>query len=159
MNDDDIHELVDRKQNETYDRLENTCRTLTDSIFMETQGIKKSIDNLTTTVKEQNSSVKKLKEWKDGMEGEKVALKEVERKRLSNFQVFGIICGAIISLIAVLGFIKGMNTTKQIDLIGKELYWKADRIPDSTVRSYKMIPITEDTAFINRLERSTNKLK
>lgn len=159
MNDNEIHDLVDRKQNETYDRVENTVRALTDSIFMETQGIKKSIDDLTKTVKEQNSSVRNLKEWQASITGKEEGVKEFEKKRLSDWQVFGIICGSIICLIAALGFIKGMNISKQLDTINYKLYWKEDRIPDSTVRSGGVYNITEDSAFLKRLERERKELK
>jgi len=98
MEDNKIHELVDRKQNETYDRLENTIRAFTGFIAIENQGIKKSIDALTGTVKIQNSSVQELKLWKAGIEGGDKEHDVIERKNLSGWQKIGIISGIVVGV-------------------------------------------------------------
>jgi hypothetical protein len=118
MKDSEIHDLIDRKQSETYDRVENTVRTLTEFVAIENQGIKKSIDNLTETVKEQNSSVKKLKEWKDGVEGRESGIKDTnetnQKKKLSTWQIAGIISAIVVgSVVSISGVNSWIQKAKE----------------------------------------------
>lgn len=153
MDDNKIYELIDRKNNEICERFESNIKTLAEFIALENQGIKKSIDGLTDEVKKQNGRVDDLELWQAECSGRNGAIKDSERKSLSNWQITGIMAGCIISIMAVLGFVKSLNNDKELT---EKLYWKADRLPDSTIRGIHITPITEDTAFI---KNSISQLK
>jgi len=157
MEDDKIHELVDRKQNETYDRVENTIRVLTDFVAIENQGIKKSIDDLTKTVKEQNSSVKALKEWKARIEGGQNALKEAGDK--SGRWLTQVIMGIGVLAAVCFGVVNSCSSNKLKEDVDNKLYWKEDRMPDSTVRSITTTPITEDTIWQQKFLKTKKYMK
>jgi SMC interacting uncharacterized protein involved in chromosome segregation len=91
--------------------VENTIRKLTSVVTSETHDIKKSIDDLTKTVKEQNSSVRNLKEWKAKIEGHESGIRDTnetnQKKKLSKWQITGIISGIVVGLVVS---ISGINS-------------------------------------------------
>ena len=81
MEDKEIYDLVDKKQIETFDRLDNTVKKQTEVFLYETQEIRKSINALTIKVGQQNGSIHELKEWKARCEGKEVGEIKAEEKK------------------------------------------------------------------------------
>lgn len=152
MTDEKIYELFEQREDKICERFEGNLKTLTEFIALENQGIKKSIDGLSEKVDRQNSSVKKLNEWKAKTEGKDEALQAVDKRSSDSLTKIIMLLGVMVSLGMGVFNSCAQNTIKQT------LFWKADRMPDSTVRSATYPSITEDTAFINRLERSTKEI-
>lgn len=69
MTDNEIHNCIDGKVNENYQRIEKLFGALTKMIAEDNQEIRKSIDNLRVRVEQQNSSVKHLNEWRAEVTG------------------------------------------------------------------------------------------
>jgi len=158
MTDNEIHDLIDRKNADLCSRIDGTVKTLTEFIATENQELRKSIDKLTDKVEKQNGSVRDLKEWRAKTEGKDEGVKEFKHERLTMWQLIGVIFGIIVSLTVVYGFVKSISNQAEIEELRNKMYWKQDRMPDSTVRSFKDYDITQDTVFIRRLEQSTKEL-
>ena len=70
MTDNDIHNLIDKKNETQFATIENMFRGITNLITAENKDMRTSIDNLTVKVTQQNHSVRKLNEWKAEIVGE-----------------------------------------------------------------------------------------
>jgi len=69
MEDNEIYQAIDHKEGVICQRFDATIKTLTEFIALENQDMKKSIDDLTKRVTEQNGSVRELREWRARSEG------------------------------------------------------------------------------------------
>jgi len=102
VEDKEIYDLVDKKQIETFDRLDNTVKKQTEVFLYETQEIRKSINALTEKVGQQNSRVHELEEWRAECAGVEKGIKKVEEKRTKKFDKVIKIIGIIITIIAII---------------------------------------------------------
>ena len=69
MEDNEIYQAIDHREEVICKRFDATIKTLTEFIALENQDMKKSIDDLTKRVTEQNGSVRELREWRARSEG------------------------------------------------------------------------------------------
>jgi len=110
LEDKEIYELVDRKNEDLAERLEKTLKIQSTVLLSDNQRIKKSIDNLTRVVKKQNSSITDLEKWKSGLEGEGRGVEQVKNRRMANINTGFFAFGIIVSVITIIGFITSLNT-------------------------------------------------
>ena len=160
MTDEKIYDLFHQREDKICERFEHNLKTLTEFIAVENQTIKKSIDALTEKVERQNSSVKKLNEWKAEVEGGEEALQKftgAEHNKTIRYVAIASICVSFIAVGATL--FNSCVTGRMKDDIDNKLHWKQDRMPDSTVRAGRAYDITQDTAFIRNLEEDTKKYR
>ena len=64
MDDKEIYNLIDKKNETQFSTIENMFQGITNLITVENKDMRTSIDNLTIKVHQQNGSVRDLKEWK-----------------------------------------------------------------------------------------------
>lgn len=150
MKDAEIHDLVDKKQRECFDRLTETVGKQTELIATETQFIRKSIDRLTKNVEQQNSSIQNLKEWKANVEGEKKgkegAVDNKNKEKMSKLNIVSIILYAIMTLFVILGYNRNNNQDRDMNVIENKLKDKQDKKPDITTRTYYPTPKQDSIA-------------
>jgi len=102
MSDKEIFECVENKNQKVIETVSKLFDSHTSSIATlittENQGIKDHIKKLEDQVIKQNGSVRDLREWRSRLDGVAEAKGEIQRKKLSSWQVAGIIIAAIIGL-------------------------------------------------------------
>lgn len=98
MTDKEIYDALTQREDKICERFEHNIKALTEFIATENQGMKKSIDDLTKKVEQQNSSVRKLNEWKAGIEG---AEKQKNRGFENTFKVFGFVVAFVAMLTTI----------------------------------------------------------
>lgn len=131
--------------------MESIITRMDKELFNGEGGLVKSVPVLANNVEKLSNSVNELRTVMSGIKkyvfedvGGKKKEEEIKKIRLTNFQISGIIMGAIVGLFSILGFIRSMTSAKQIDRLDYKMYFKQDKIPDSTTRSIKSLPL--DTA-------------
>lgn len=109
MTDNEIHNCIDGKVNENYQRIEKLFASLTKMIASDNQEIRKSIDNLRVKVEQQNSSVKHLNEWRAEVTG-------AEAQKNKGFDKAVRVMGVIIAFVAILVtvYIGSQKTKKDV---------------------------------------------
>lgn len=98
MTDEEIHRAIDHREDKICARFDSTIKTLTEFIALENQGMKKSIDALTLRVEQQNGSVRKLNEWKAGIEG-------AEKQKNKGFEKTVKVLGFVVAFSAMIASI------------------------------------------------------
>lgn len=102
MSDKEIFECVDKKNQiviETVSKLFDSHTTsIATLITTENQGLKDHIKRLEDQVIKQNGSVRDLREWRSRVDGATEAKSEVQRKKLSTWQMVGIVFAVAVGL-------------------------------------------------------------
>jgi 5-enolpyruvylshikimate-3-phosphate synthase len=127
--DSEIYDVIEKKNQQLIttvaSMISGYTASITTLVTMENQGIKKSIDGLTATVKEQNGSIRNLKEWKAEIEGEEKGEAKIEERQIiadnlkatqkrDHWQRFFLIVMAILIMIGIgVSIVIGVKTIKQ----------------------------------------------
>lgn len=112
MQDKEIYELVDKKNEDLVDRIEKTLKVQTAMLACETQEIRKSISGLTKKIEKQNNRVNDLEDWKIKNETTKSTKAKILKTTIA-------IIGLIVSLLAIWSFIKSNNIDTKVEFINK----------------------------------------
>jgi hypothetical protein len=122
MEDKEINDCIDKKNNELFERVETVLDrytiSITTLITTENQSLRHSINELTKKVEQQNGTVRDLKEWKDFNKGKTEGAKEYaddhQKRKLTTWQVVGIIAAVIVGLTtASMGVINTINNKQR----------------------------------------------
>jgi uncharacterized protein (UPF0335 family) len=148
-------------QKEKLGSLVHSVERIEKELFNGDEGLIKAVPVLTNNVKQLSDDINNLgsdiKDLRTVISGivkytsEDVGMKreadDNKKARLTNFQMFGIVMAAIVGLFSIMGFIKSFVNDKKVDDIDYKLMFKQDRIPDSTTRSIKSMPLDTTRMF------------
>lgn len=127
--------------------IDSTMRNLSQTILSDNQNIKDKLNEVKGTLEKQNGKIHGLEAWQSEQRGMSRKEENIAKNKLTTFQMFGIVMAAVVGLCSILGFIKSYTNDKKVESIENKLWWKQDRVIDSTTRSIKSLPLDTTNMF------------
>jgi hypothetical protein len=127
--------------------LEEKFDGITTHINAQFHNVNDKLDIIETQVKKTNGRVNECESWINKREGEAIAIEKIGKK--SGEVITRLIMGVGVMVALSFGAINACSSNK----IEQQLYWKQDRMPDSTTRAYRPTA-EEDSLYYLQLEQS-----
>ena len=111
--------------------LEEKFEGMTKHMNAEFININDTLDRIENHVNESNGRVHDLEDWRAAMIGQGASVEEYKKKRLGNFQIFGIVMATLIGLVTAFGIVfkKDNKSEDRLDKLELRMLFKEDKNP------------------------------
>jgi len=141
-------------QENTIGKMEATITRMEKELFNGNGGLVKAVPVLSDNVKSLAQSVGELRtgisaflKFTTEHQAESAAVERLKASRMQSWKLISIVVGVIVSMTTIFGFILNVGTKNRVELLDLKMGFKQDRVPDSTVRSVRALPLDTTKLF------------